>query len=695
MAVPKLDPGTALNNAAQAYAKGEFDAAERACRTLIQRWPDFGDAMHLLAVILHQRNDNTGAATWLTRLIHKQPGNPQVHNTLGSVYKAQGKLIDAALMFAKAQQLAPDYLDPYINLSLIFIDQGKPHDARPLLEQVLKKNPQHARAHSLLGDVFTFLKDYAPAIKSYQAALQLAPEQITIRFALALAHRHNGDYAHAEQRFKQVIAANPKHLDALIEFGNTLLAQKKHTEAIECYQALLREHNNHPGALNNLAALYEDTEQLDLAEHYYRHALTANPNDTDATANLGRLLCNQGRLAEAEPICQRGIALAPNSVNAHINLAYCFYLARDYQRAEPCYQRVLDIDPNNSRANYNLGNICVKTGQFAKSIRYFERALELAPDHKDAAFNLGISHLTMGNYAEGFHYYFQRPRIVVERDTLSPFSPTMPLAGKHILLTKAQGIGDEIFYLRFAPLLAAKGAILSYRPDPKITSFVHDTPCISTVLDLEQIAATDYTFAIDDLPLLLQIRDASEIPPPLPLNAQPSLVDAWRATLADIGPPPYIAVTWRAGTVAKSLQQSFNQLYKAIDIAHLGASLRDTRATILVLQRHPAAGEIDAFSQALGRTAYDLSHVNDNLDDMLALLDVIDDYVGVSNTNMHLRAGLAKPAHILVPHPADWRWLLSGEISPWFPHFKVYREIYGNGWEEPLCKLRHTLAHYQ
>ena len=42
---------------------------------------------------------------------------------------------------------------------------------------------------------------------------------------------------------------------------------------------------------------------------------------------------------------------------------------------------------------------------------------------------------------------------------------------------------------------------------------------------------------------------------------------------------------------------------------------------------------------------------------MLALLSLIDEYVGVSNTNMHLRAGVGKTAKVLVPAPrsgAGW-----------------------------------------
>ena len=76
---------------------------------------------------------------------------------------------------------------------------------------------------------------------------------------------------------------------------------------------------------------------------------------------------------------------------------------------------------------------------------------------------------------------------------------------------------------------------------------------------------------------------------------------------------------------------------------------------------------------------------------MLALMDVLDDYVGVSNTNMHLRALLSKPAKVLVTHPAEYRWMSSGS-SAWFPNFKLYRQSQTGSWDIALQTLSNDLS---
>jgi len=72
-------------------------------------------------------------------------------------------------------------------------------------------------------------------------------------------------------------------------------------------------------------------------------------------------------------------------------------------------------------------------------------------------------------------------------------------------------------------------------------------------------------------------------------------------------------------------------------------------------------------------------------------LALIDDYIGVSNTNMHLRAGVGKTARVLVPCPAEWRWMAAGEESPWFPGFRIYRQTPDGDWSGALNKLRGDL----
>ncbi|MGH6953026.1 MAG: hypothetical protein ACREGL_02520, partial [Alphaproteobacteria bacterium] len=132
--------------------------------------------------------------------------------------------------------------------------------------------------------------------------------------------------------------------------------------------------------------------------------------------------------------------------------------------------------------------------------------------------------------------------------------------------------------------------------------------------------------------------------------------------------------------------------YKAVPLDRLAAALAPSRATIVVVQRAPDREELGHLSAMLGRPVADMSAANDELEDALALVSLLDDYVTVSNTNVHLRAGAGGACRVLVPHPSEFRWMAAGDRSAWFPHAVVYRQHPGGDWSDALAGLAWDLA---
>ncbi len=135
-----------------------------------------------------------------------------------------------------------------------------------------------------------------------------------------------------------------------------------------------------------------------------------------------------------------------------------------------------------------------------------------------------------------------------------------------------------------------------------------------------------------------------------------------------------------------------SKLLKEAPLTGLAMLLRPVNGTFLALQRTPEADAIDQLSEGLGRPAHDFTALNDDLEEMLALLSLMDEYVTVSNTNVHLRAGTGRTSRVLVPNPPEYRWMAEGEESPWFPGCKLYRQKVDGDWEEALAALGEDLV---
>ena len=535
--------------------------------------------------------------------------------------------------------------------ALALLQQNRPTEALELLQRVCDADPRDAEAWCLAGAVHGMLGKFEEARASCQRAIAVRPDYAEAHYNLGLSLRQLQRPEEAISSYERAIELQPSLVDAYCNLGIVLDEQGRQEQAIA----------------------------------QYRRALDIDPHHADTHYNLGVALRKAHCLDEAIASYQHALRLRPDMALAWYNLGNTLADLRRYDRAVVSYRRALEHAPNLVDAHFNLANTLRDQNHMEEAIDEYRRAIHLRPDCATYHFNLATIYLILGRFAAAWPEYDWRWRR--EHSEPRPFLPSpwdgSDLKGQSVFLHAEQGLGDELFFLRFVPALKLRGAgRVVYRPNPKLGGILSRAATLDAVLPPDAVpTANDMVFSVGDLPRLLDMERVNQIPPPLPLTPMPATLAAMRERLAAFGPPPYIGVTWRAGTPLR------NALYKEVVSTRLAELFRTVPGTILILQRQPASGEIDAFGQALGRPAHDLSALNDDLEQMLALLFLLDDYVGVSNTNMHLRAGAGKTAKVLVPAPPEWRWMAEGKESPWFPGFRVHRQGYDGSWEEALEQL--------
>jgi len=391
----------------------------------------------------------------------------------------------------------------------------------------------------------------------------------------------------------------------------------------------------------------------------------------------------------------------------------------DLASALVAHQAAVAAAPGNAHALWGYGLALRENGNAQEGLRYLERARELEPDSTEFRQAMAGVYLLLGDFRSGWREYRQRPAraAFVEKSPQVELAAEMSasLEAKSVLLVREQGLGDELFFLRFAPELKSRGATITYRASAKLASVLARVQALDQVItESEPWPAADLVVLVGDLPGLLEVLDASPyhpplaartagreyqslprvfypgLPPPLALEALPQKLRDMRERLSGLGPPPYLGLTWRAGT-APGQQGAVWMLHKEIPLQLLGAAVRGANGTLLALQRNPRPGEIDELARRAARPVHDLTALNEDLEGMLALLALVDEYIGVSNTNMHLRASAGRIACVLMPRPAEWRWLHGGDESPWFPGFRVYRQDTNGKWNAACDRLERDL----
>jgi Flp pilus assembly protein TadD len=414
--------------------------------------------------------------------------------------------------------------------------------------------------------------------------------------------------------------------------------------------------------------------RIDEAERLYRQVLASQPGHAVATHFLGMAAWQRGDVATAEALMRESIARDAGVPDFHNNLGL---LLRDTQRTDEalaCFAKTLEVDPGWLEAYNNRALTLEARGDWDGAIDSYRRAIGREPRFAAAQQNLARALLATGRFEEAWERY--RWRLLAQglsNQLPDPEAKVLAanLEGRRFTLLGEQGVGDVLFFLRFVPELRRRGGAVAFHGDPRLA------PLLARTGLFDASAEPGERVFVGDLPWLLQVRQPAGFPP-LPLQADASRVARWRERLGQWGPAPYVALTWRAGV--ETVGGPVRMQSKAVAPDLLAGLVSGERATWISVQRQPRARERESLQEALSAPVHDASAANDDLDEMLALLAVVDDYAGVSNANTHLRAGVNGSMRVLVPHPPEWRWMTAGDRSPWFPSMRVIRQQRDGRW---------------
>lgn len=205
-----------------------------------------------------------------------------------------------------------------------------------------------------------------------------APQDAALRTAIE-AHRR-GALPEAERRYRALLAAAPRHADAL-HFLGVLLHQSGRSEgALELIVRALAIAPGYTDARNNLGNVQKELGRAAEAEQSYRAVIAARPDFAPAWNNLGVVLRAQGRGSEAVDAYRQALALTPDDADGWANLGNALGALERPQEAMTAYHRAIALAPQGGDAYRNLGQALVATGRTDEALDVYRRWQEQQPD---------------------------------------------------------------------------------------------------------------------------------------------------------------------------------------------------------------------------------------------------------------------------------------------------------------------------
>lgn len=566
---------------------------------------------------------------------------------------------------------------------------GRVAAAEAVYQKILEAEPEHAEAMRLLGLVANQRGQHQRAYELIGRAIELRPTPLHYQnLGMALHGLNRLDEAMAT--YRHAIELDPRLIDAHLNLGNLHRARGELDAAIAAYRRVLEIAPNHAAAFNNLGNVYTQQNKKPEALECYRAAVRENPGFALAHFNLSGALQESGQLDAALYHCHRATELDPSNPEAHNSLGYVLARLNLADAAKESYRRALALRPNFAQALNNLGVAHFNEGEPREALQCYERAVAAKPDYAAAHLNRSLANLLLGNFAQGWQEYDWRwkvsgvpaPRVGLDR----PFWRGAPLNGARILLSGEQGLGDALQFVRYAPMVAARGGRVVLQVKPPLRRILATAPAVEEVVTIDEPPpAVDAHCPMMSLPLAFG-TDLATIPAPVPyLFADPAAVATWRARLGAPG--------LRVGLVWAGWSGHNRDHRRSLGLAQLAplASVRGVR--FVSLQKGPPAEQTARPPE--GMDILDVTAELDDLADTAAIIAALDLVIAVDTSVAHLAGAMGKPVWILLPYAPDFRWLLDREDSPWYPTARLFRQPVADAWIPVIERLTgdlHRLA---
>ncbi len=328
-------------------------------------------------------------------------------------------------------------------------------------------------------------------------------------------------------------------------------------------------------------------------------------------------------------------------------------------------------------------------GRIAETRRIQEMLVAHAPGDFPTRYDLSETLLLMGEFDRGWREYRFRYSLahttIIERKVQRPRWDGQPMAGKTLLIHDEQGYGDTFQFMRLVPWAKARsGARVILEINAETLSLAqrsggHDDIVVRGSLP----PAFDMHCEMMSLPMALGLR-LDDLPGPIPyLSPDPMRLERWRRRLADL-PRPLVALAW-AGRPTH-----FNDASRSMQLVQL-APLAESGATLLSIQKGPAAAQADALREGMS-PLISLSAEIADFEDTAAVLSIADLLISVDTSPVHLAGALGRPVWVMLPKVPDWRWLLDRLDTPWYPHMRLFRQDTRGDWTSVIARVASELT---
>lgn len=280
------------------------------------------------------------------------------------------------------------------------MSQGNFAEARRLLHEAVKDDPNDAALWFHLGVSCTETNNLDEAIAAFERARTLAPGQPDTYFNLGLVYWRKGEISKAKESYRAGLTLEPAETSALQNYSLLLMKTGEYEAAIAPLEKLKRDPKTAVPARVALIECYLKTGQPQAAEHETEVIIQTNAAAPADQTKIAVVLIDNGAPEPAEKLFRNSLSMDPNQANANGALAEIYLQQKRFPEAADCFQKALHLDPDSAEYAFGFVRVLLAMKRPEQLIAFLKSIQDKFGTLPNYQYALGLAYYNEHHYAE-------------------------------------------------------------------------------------------------------------------------------------------------------------------------------------------------------------------------------------------------------------------------------------------------------
>lgn len=365
----------------------EAGKKEEAFNELVKAREVFPDEPSLIGTQVdyyYQTNQPDKAANMLEELVKADPNNGRAHLALADVYQKEGN--EAKAFESLKMAFKSDNVDVDTKMGILIRVHETSYEIDPevyeLVDIMVEKYPNEAKAHSIHGDYLLSAKKEDEALAAYRKALEFDANQYPIWNQVLIMEYQQGKHEDLYQDSKSCLELFPTIGTVYLLNGVSANQTKRYSEALEVLsvgkEMVFNDKAISAEFLGQLGEASFGLKDYTQGKEYYKKALELDPNSQLIKNNYAYRLANvKMDLDLAESLMKQVLQRAPKEPQFIDTYGWVLFQKEEYSKAKAEFESAYTYNTKDATILEHLGDACFKLNDVNTALGWWNKAKEI------------------------------------------------------------------------------------------------------------------------------------------------------------------------------------------------------------------------------------------------------------------------------------------------------------------------------